>query len=140
MCARVDDVLEILLQSLFGEAVSAQREPPRPRASSSRHCRLSAFHRQKHRYGCRQPTRRAHGAASAMAATLPTGWWLGRNKLDEGAKRGVSDADRDRTRRAGFESHINKPFDQATIVAAFGAVISRRLMEFHVPRLPRGSH
>lgn len=52
----------------------------------------------------------------------------------------VSDADRNRTRRAGFESHINKPFDQATIVAAFGAVISRRPMEFPVPGISHGPH
>jgi len=38
----------------------------------------------------------------------------------------VSAADRERTSKAGFESHIDKPFDQATIVAAFGAVTNRR--------------
>ncbi len=45
----------------------------------------------------------------------------------------VSGADRDRTRKAGFESHISKPFDRASIFAAFDAVVSRRQKEFPVP-------
>ena len=35
----------------------------------------------------------------------------------------VSDADRQRTREAGFEGHINKPFDEAAIVAAVDAAL-----------------
>jgi len=35
----------------------------------------------------------------------------------------ASDADRQRTREAGFEGHINKPFDEAAIVAAVGAAL-----------------
>lgn len=50
----------------------------------------------------------------------------------------VSDDDRERTRKAGFESHIKKPFDQATLVAAFGAVVSRRQLEFPMAGIPRG--
>jgi signal transduction histidine kinase/CheY-like chemotaxis protein len=36
----------------------------------------------------------------------------------------ASDADRQRTRDAGFEGHINKPFDEAAVVAAVGAALS----------------
>ena len=35
----------------------------------------------------------------------------------------ASDADRQRTREAGFEGHINKPFDEAAIVAAVDAAL-----------------
>jgi len=35
----------------------------------------------------------------------------------------VSDADHQRTREAGFEGHINKPFDEAAIVAAVDAAL-----------------
>jgi len=39
----------------------------------------------------------------------------------------ASDADRQRTRDAGFEGHINKPFDEAAVVAAVGAALSPRV-------------
>ena len=35
----------------------------------------------------------------------------------------ASDADRQRTREAGFEGHINKPFDEAAIIAAMDAAL-----------------
>jgi CheY-like chemotaxis protein len=35
----------------------------------------------------------------------------------------ASDTDRQRTREAGFEGHINKPFDEAAIVAAVDAAL-----------------
>lgn len=35
----------------------------------------------------------------------------------------ASDADREQTREAGFEGHINKPFDEAAIVAAVDAAL-----------------
>jgi len=35
----------------------------------------------------------------------------------------ASDADHQRTREAGFEGHINKPFDEAAIVAAVNAAL-----------------
>jgi signal transduction histidine kinase/ActR/RegA family two-component response regulator len=38
----------------------------------------------------------------------------------------ASDADRRRTREAGFEAHIKKPFDQAAIVAAVGTALADR--------------
>ena len=41
----------------------------------------------------------------------------------------ASDTDRQRTREAGFEGHINKPFDEAAIVAAVDAALH-----------PHGSH
>jgi signal transduction histidine kinase/CheY-like chemotaxis protein len=39
----------------------------------------------------------------------------------------ASEADRQRTRDAGFEGHINKPFDEAAVVAAVGAALSPRV-------------
>lgn len=38
----------------------------------------------------------------------------------------VSEADREITRKAGFEGHINKPFDEATMIAAVGTVVRQR--------------
>jgi signal transduction histidine kinase/ActR/RegA family two-component response regulator len=38
----------------------------------------------------------------------------------------ASDTDRQRTREAGFEGHINKPFDEAAIVAAVDAALHPR--------------
>lgn len=38
----------------------------------------------------------------------------------------ASEADRQRTRRAGFEAHIAKPFNEAVLVATVSAVVSRR--------------
>ena len=38
----------------------------------------------------------------------------------------VSDTDQQRTREAGFEGHVKKPFDETTIVAAVRAALSHR--------------
>ena len=38
----------------------------------------------------------------------------------------ASDADRERTREAGFEAHIKKPFDEATVAAAVAAALRHR--------------
>ena len=38
----------------------------------------------------------------------------------------ASDADRERTRNAGFEAHIKKPFDEATVAAAVAAALRHR--------------
>jgi CheY-like chemotaxis protein len=38
----------------------------------------------------------------------------------------VSDADRQRTRDAGFVAHLKKPFDEAAVVAAVGAALGHR--------------
>jgi signal transduction histidine kinase/CheY-like chemotaxis protein len=38
----------------------------------------------------------------------------------------ASDADRERTRAAGFEAHIKKPFDEATVAAAVAAALRHR--------------
>ncbi|HEX6267355.1 MAG TPA: response regulator, partial [Burkholderiales bacterium] len=38
----------------------------------------------------------------------------------------ASDADRQRTREAGFEAHIKKPFDRAAVVAAVDAALGHR--------------
>ena len=41
----------------------------------------------------------------------------------------VSDADRERTREAGFQAHLAKPFDEATLVAAVNSVLPDRSPE-----------
>jgi signal transduction histidine kinase/ActR/RegA family two-component response regulator len=38
----------------------------------------------------------------------------------------ASDADRERTRQAGFEAHIKKPFDEVTVAAAVAAALRHR--------------
>jgi signal transduction histidine kinase/ActR/RegA family two-component response regulator len=38
----------------------------------------------------------------------------------------ASDADRERTRKAGFEAHIKKPFDEATVATAVAAALRHR--------------
>jgi diguanylate cyclase len=38
----------------------------------------------------------------------------------------ASEADRERTREAGFEAHIKKPFDEATVAAAIAAALRHR--------------
>jgi len=38
----------------------------------------------------------------------------------------VSEADRQRTREAGFKAHLAKPFDEATLVRAVNSVLSQR--------------
>ena len=43
----------------------------------------------------------------------------------------ASDTDRQRTRDAGFECHIAKPFDEATIVAAVAATVRHRQRPLH---------
>ena len=38
----------------------------------------------------------------------------------------ASEADRKRTREAGFEAHIKKPFDEATVAVAIAAALRHR--------------
>jgi CheY-like chemotaxis protein len=40
----------------------------------------------------------------------------------------ASDADRERTRQAGFEAHVVKPFDWANLVGVVEDVLHRRQM------------
>jgi CheY-like chemotaxis protein len=38
----------------------------------------------------------------------------------------VSESDRQRTREAGFQAHLAKPFDEATLVRAVNSVLGQR--------------